>query len=45
MMESPFLRLDDMQWKIVQGAGEVALAGTLSNCWKWFQAHTRNFRF
>ena len=32
MMESPFLRLDDMHWKIVVAVGEVAVAGILSNC-------------
>ena len=34
-----------MQWKSVQVASEVVLAGIVSNCSQRFQAHPRNFRF
>ena len=32
VMESPFLRLNNMQWKIIKVVGEVVLAEILSNC-------------
>ena len=45
MMESLFLQLEDMQWKVVQIVVEVALVEILSNRLKRFQARTHNFRF